>query len=279
LLRDSALILLSFAALTLVAALGLYLHSAAPQTEPQAESESSLPKTSADEPEQSADKPDHYSEAFENDLDLYLDDEDYLDFDFQIDEELAQSQEETNAPDQGPDQSPDQQKDKLLRRLSSEMERSTFNEEDLVLALVRSTPAESKHPSDTESQRRVNKSRLLDRLYSFIALEHTFKELTFTVDENIIAVIEPNNDLDGGIRRMENLMRKAEARAVAEGSNLHAGLSARAGRLTESPRLFKEAYTALRRAEHTKTRLMGFRPDPDLYRRFVAGETAGVEAS
>jgi len=267
LLRDSLLILLGFASLTLVSALGLYLHRKTPLETPQ-----HVPRS---EPEAASEAPDDDSTDFDSDFDSALDNGVDNTDDASLEYQLDSSQDKNNASDR--------EKAKLLRRLSSELERSTFNEEDLVLALLRLSSTDAKHDANSDSDGTTDHpsdvSRMLDRLYSFVALEHAFKELTFTLGDNIIAIIEPNNDLDGGMRRMENLLRKADERAITEGGKLHGGLSARAGRLTESPRLFKEAYTALRRAEYQKARLMAFRPDPDLYRRFVAGEEAAVEST
>lgn len=281
LLRDSFLMLLAFAALTLAAALGLYLHRSGHQISHQTTAEQ-------DARLQAAPSFQEFDDDSDEDLDRYTDTD--LDRNIHLDIESDPAPDSDTAPDsetgleedasgsQAHGDSADREKTKLLRRINLELERSTFNEEDLVLALVRSVPIERSSDSTHSAEYQNDETRMRDKLYSFIGLEHAFKELTFTLGNNIIAVIEPNNDLDGGMRRMENLLRKAEERALAEGGRLHGGLSARAGRLTEAPRLFKEAYTALRRAEYTKARIMAFRPDPDLYRRFVAGEEAGVES-
>lgn len=283
LLRDTFFILLGFAGLTLVSALGLYLHRISPEEEPNT---AHLPDKSdeTDEPEDN-----DTIEVFDTDLGIELDEdldaELDLDLDRALDLDLDLDSDRESSFDSDPDGGQDSisdrdpQKAKLLRRLSSELERSTYNEEDLVLALLRPSSTDAKQDPDTPTVQLNNDSRMIDRLYSFIAVEHAFKELTFILGDDIIAVIEPNNDLDGGMRRMENLLRKADERAMIEGGSLHAGLSARTGRLTESPRLFKEAYTALRRAEHRNAPLIAFRPDPDLYRRFLAGEGVAVESS
>ncbi len=275
LLRDSLLILLGFAALTLVSALGLYFHRGTPHEAPQ--------PFPGSEPAVASRESDDYGTDFVDDLQSESDDPDDTDDPDESDDDIMRELDERFDDSQDSSNASDREKAKLLRRLGSELERSTFNEEDLVLALLRPSSTdpenETEVDSDSTTDRFNDEVRTRDRLYSFIALEHAFKELTFTLGDNIIAIIEPNNDLDGGMRRMENLLRKADERAITEGGKLHGGLSARAGRLTESPRLFKEAYTALRRAEYQKARLMAFRPDPDLYRRFVAGEEASVEST
>ncbi|TVR90439.1 MAG: hypothetical protein EA428_08430 [Spirochaetaceae bacterium] len=267
LLRDSFLILLGFAALTLAAALGLYLHRTSHEAAP--EYADGFQATPVGDVTDGSDGTDGSRVDFKGNL--YSDKDPELDVEVNDGLDAPDSQEDINTPDR--------EKAKLLRRINLELERSTFNEEDLVLALVRSVPLEQTPDPTHATDYSIDETHMRDRLYSFIGQEHAFKELTFTLGNNIIAVIEPNNDLDGGMRRMENLLRKAEERAIAEGGKLHSGLSARTGRLTEAPRLFKEAYTALRRAEYTKSRIMAFRPDPDLYRRFIAGEEASIESS
>lgn len=139
----------------------------------------------------------------------------------------------------------------LFHRLEQEIQRAAFNEEDLTVALL-SFPGLM--ATDVE--------------YGEIAegLLETFRfaELIFEFTDDEFCVILPNTNLEDGIRRVGDFLRRYPQIAS------HGGLSSRNGRLVEAERLLGEAQRARRKAEQESSVTMGFRSDPDLYRSFLS---------
>jgi GGDEF domain-containing protein len=155
----------------------------------------------------------------------------------------------------------------LEDRLEAELSRSASFEQDLSLLLV---AFEGIAPGDPTYA-------LIART---IAEFFSFKDLAFERGPEGFAVILPNLDADHGLRMAEEFHRKVTLLIRGEGASapldslpLCIGLSSRAGRLVEAPRLLGEAAIALDRArEEGDTKILAFKPDPDKYRLYLASK-------
>ena len=144
-------------------------------------------------------------------------------------------------------------RDHLDRRLSLELERSAYNDQDLTCLLVRFAHLQA----DDEF---VEKAKQILATFQF-------EDLCFEYDENTFCVILPNTELPQGIRQAE-AFRKRHPDALL-------GLSARNGRLVEAQRVLKEAERSLSHAASEPGGIVGFRPDPRKYRQFVTQHLDG----
>lgn len=141
----------------------------------------------------------------------------------------------------------------LDRRLSLELERSAYNDQDLTCLLVRFPQLEQGEPYVEKAGQ--------------ILATFQFEDLCFEYDENTFCVILPNTELPQGIRQAE-AFRKRHPDALL-------GLSARNGRLVEAQRVLKEAERSLSHAASEPGGIVGFRPDPRKYRQFVTQQLDG----
>ncbi|MFW5785719.1 MAG: hypothetical protein ACOCYC_00625 [bacterium] len=146
----------------------------------------------------------------------------------------------------------------LEHRLTLELERAAYNEQDLAAALA-AFPGLS---PDSSSYKQV--AELLVERFGF-------RDLIFEFDSETFCLILPNADLDESIHLVEDFQRTAAGRLPQTVSEPIFGLSARTGRLVDGTRLIREARSALQRAAGASGRIIGFRPDPQKYRRHVAG--------
>ncbi|MDR2588946.1 MAG: hypothetical protein LBC67_05910 [Spirochaetales bacterium] len=157
---------------------------------------------------------------------------------------------------------PEDWRDTLEKRLSLEVEKSAYNEEDLCLLLVR-VPGLS---GNTEDYRRLGRE---------IETRLSFVDLTFPYPPDGYAVILPNAGLEQSIGNLKNFL-KTLSRFFQAYSPPLCGLTARNTRLVEGTRLLVEAEEALRRTGPGEdSRIVGFRPDPGKYREYISGQTAG----
>lgn len=144
----------------------------------------------------------------------------------------------------------------LIDRLTSELQRSAAFDLDLVLLIIKS-PAEI--PSDYYAI-------MTDRIRN----SYMFHDLIYEYQNDGLALIFPDMDLEQGIRKSESLLSKC---IVEDYPNIqiNMGLASRNGRLLEGERLIKEADGALRKAmDSGESTIMAFRTDPNLYRKFIA---------
>lgn len=149
----------------------------------------------------------------------------------------------------------------LDRRLTLELERAAFNEQDLSVAQIR-FPGISAEPA------------LYGQAANLVLAHYAFEDLTFEFDTETFFVILPNTELNVGIKSAEAFQRKA-APFVRQHRlpPVQIGLSSRNGRLTDGPQILKEARQAVAKAgEDSSSRIVGFHPDPQRYRAFIAGK-------
>ncbi|MFW6388005.1 MAG: hypothetical protein ACOC0B_01900, partial [bacterium] len=149
----------------------------------------------------------------------------------------------------------------LPRRLSLELERAAENNLDLSLLIIRITDAEG--------------TPVTPRLLGTLILEQfPFEDLTFEYSPAGACIILTGIDLDTALRKAERL--RAVLRRHELGSyRVRAGASSRNGRLVESDRLIREAHEAFGRSD-AQSFAVGFRPDPDRYRSYIASKTEGT---
>ena len=151
----------------------------------------------------------------------------------------------------------------LEERLSAELKRAASFDQDLVLLLIS-----------------VNGLRKKETLFRTIADKlreyFNFRDLCFEYGKSGYAIILPNVDLDQGIEKVESFRIKVESilnsSALSGNNQLHAGLSARNGRLTSGSRLILEADRALAKAAQENSAVLAFRVDPQKYRKYLAAK-------
>jgi hypothetical protein len=151
----------------------------------------------------------------------------------------------------------------LEHRLSLELERAAYNEQDLASALAAFPGIEPETPGYRQA------AELLVERFGF-------RDLIFEFDDETFCIILPNADLDEAIHLVEDFQRTAAGRLPQDAGEPIFGLSARNGRLVDGARLIREAQRALDRAAGAAGRIIGFRPDPQKYRRHIADTESGA---
>jgi GGDEF domain-containing protein len=144
----------------------------------------------------------------------------------------------------------------LKPRLALELERSAYNDQDLAVILLRFPDI----PRADDSYARA--ARALIRSFGF-------EDLSFEYGQDGFCVILPNTDLNQAIRSAEEFRGKIR-RNLSDLPPPLFGITARSGRLVEANRVLTEAQNALERASTDSGRIVGFRPDPQKYRQFLA---------
>ncbi len=150
----------------------------------------------------------------------------------------------------------------LEERLSNELRRAAAFDEDLVTALIQCGNA---------MEDRLTYIQLAQKLKDHF----NFHDLLFEVENDKMAVILPNTDLEQGINELSDFQKEVYKYSGEKlcTFDIKIGLSSRNGRLINSDRILKEAHAALRKAEHDiETNLVGFRPDPGKFRSFLASQ-------
>ncbi len=139
------------------------------------------------------------------------------------------------------------------KRLSFEIDRCASFDQDLSIALMRCNA-----PIGAEARKELARE---------ILLNFTFQDLCFEYGDDGFAVILPNVDIDGALRKLETFQgRIAEEEERLPG--LCIGLAARNGRLLPGARLRSEAESALAKALASTTEtIVAVLIDPGLYRR------------
>jgi GGDEF domain-containing protein len=158
--------------------------------------------------------------------------------------------------------SPDSQlgwQEYLDKRLTLELERSAYNEQDLTVVFIR-----------------FNKIQRGDSIYKKAAqliIDHfTFEDLAFEYGDDAFCVIFPNVNLDSGLKMMENFVQTVSDNPEEPSlAYCRCGLSSRNGRLVSGKRLIKEATFALEKtATEGAESIIGFRPDPGKFRDYIS---------
>jgi GGDEF domain-containing protein len=147
----------------------------------------------------------------------------------------------------------------LDRRLALELERAAYNDQDLSVALMRFGGIR-RHD---ERHKRVSQA-LLDTF--------SFEDLMFEYGDDGFFIVLPNVELNQALRMAEEFKQKV-TRELREAPQPAIGLTARSGRLVEASRITKEAGHALEKAMSEDGGIIGFRPDPQKYRQFVASRS------
>lgn len=149
--------------------------------------------------------------------------------------------------------------DYLEKRLTLELERSAYNEQDLTIVFIKFTGV-------GKGDARYRKAAQL------IIDQFTFEDLAFEFGDDTFCVIFPNINLDSALKMMENFtqsLKEHPDETALEGCRC--GLSSRNGRLVSGKRLIKEASFALgKTAGEGEDAIIGFRPDPGKYRDYIS---------
>jgi len=146
----------------------------------------------------------------------------------------------------------------LEQRLNYELERCAGNNQDLTLLLLGGTDLQSETLYLALAQ---------EVRSSFPSLELDFE----TKDEKQgpgVAVVLPHRSLETAMAEAQTLVGRIDR--LFPQIKLVAGAASRAGRLLGAATVIKEASSALGRARHSSTRVVGLKTDPERYREHVA---------
>ena len=152
----------------------------------------------------------------------------------------------------------------LHERLGAELRRSASFEQDLSLLI---TTLDGAHRGDEEF------NLFAAQVRDFFS----FKDMAFLFGDGGAALILPNIDVDHALRMSEELLKKLQflfqGRLTGDGAGIRMGLTSRAGRLVDADRLIGEAMAAADKARNDGgARIMAFRPDPEKFRAYLAGQ-------
>ncbi|MDX9820023.1 MAG: hypothetical protein RBT16_14020, partial [Desulfococcus multivorans] len=154
----------------------------------------------------------------------------------------------------------------LEKRHSLELERSAFNEQDLSLVQMK-FPGISRKDADYSALARDIQGKI------------AFEDLVFEFDEDGYAVVLPNSNLDQSIGIVKNFLNTLNADILARHPHPQCGLTSRNGRIVDGARLIVEGRKALEKTAATDSgNIVGFRPDPGKYRKYVSDRGAPREA-
>lgn len=148
----------------------------------------------------------------------------------------------------------------LENRLGFELRRAASFDQDIVIALMTSEELRKE-----KAEYRIIAGTLIDFF--------TFQDLIFEYDDNGFSVIIPNCEIDEGIKKMEQFLKKLKTEEIDQSPTFSIGLSSRNGRLLSGQRLLNEAKKALEKAIcEPGITIIGFRSDPVKYRKYIASK-------
>jgi GGDEF domain-containing protein len=168
----------------------------------------------------------------------------------------------------------------LEERLDSEIARSSSSAKDCaVLLIALDSPVSSgsrAERSGADASDRAITARSIETFFGF-------KDLAFERGEDAFAVVLPGSSLDEALKSAEDFLDSMEkgpwanqtetGRASKGGPSLRAGASSVSGRQIGATSLLGEAGIALEKARAGgRSRVVGFRADPDRYRDYIAGK-------
>ena len=145
----------------------------------------------------------------------------------------------------------------LEKRLTLELERAAFNEQDCSFTLISFSGMEN-----DRDRLALAKQQIISKL--------AFEDLVFEYKPGTFGAILVNTNLEQGIKLLEDYQRKLDKSLLAVGGAPRCGITSRNGRLVEGKRLVMEAERALEKTLLDKKNIMGFKPDPGKYRQYVS---------
>ncbi|MCX7787515.1 MAG: diguanylate cyclase [Spirochaetes bacterium] len=150
----------------------------------------------------------------------------------------------------------------LEKRLTLELERAAYNEQDLSLVLMQIAGMDRSN----DSYRELAKS---------IQTSIAFEDLVFEYGEDGVAIVLPNSSLEQSITTLKGFLKKLDPSIPKQFNLPRCGVSSRNGRLIDGKQLILEAEGALKKAGSTwKDCIVGFRSDPGKYREFITKKEA-----
>ena len=151
----------------------------------------------------------------------------------------------------------------LQRRLTLELERAGFHEQDLSIAVLSFVKLQSEDAAYRNAQ----------AVLSFF----TFEDLCFDGGSSRkaqeVVVIFPNASLSETLAQIERFQRfywEERQEWSSTEADFYCGVTARNGRLVEADRMLQEGHVALKRANDAAGHIVGFHPDPQRYREFLS---------
>lgn len=149
----------------------------------------------------------------------------------------------------------------LRDRLGAELRRSASFEQDLSLLLC-------------ELDGTVRGDEDFNLFAASVRDYFGFKDMAFLFREGGVMCVLPNVDVDHALRMSGELRKKLHYMFQGKGdSGIRIGLTSRAGRLVDADRLIGEAMAAIGKAKSEgATSIMAFRPDPEKFRAYLAGQ-------
>jgi len=150
----------------------------------------------------------------------------------------------------------------LEKRLTLELERAAYNEQDLSLVLMQIGGMDR----SSEPFRELAKS---------IQTSIAFEDLVFEYGQDGVAIVLPNSSLEQSITTLKGFFKKLDPSIPKRFSLPRCGISSRNGRLIDGKQLIFEAEGALKKAGNTwKDCIVGFRSDPGKYREYITKKEA-----
>lgn len=154
--------------------------------------------------------------------------------------------------------------DNLRRRLTLELERAAIQEQDISVAMFSFSGGTA--PPDTMNAKLVT---------SFFG----FADLSFRFGRDNIVIVFPSTTLSdtlGQIERFQRYYWEERNRWNAPNGDFSCGVSSRNGRLVSGDRVIGECRAALKRADRSTGKIVGFQPDPQRYRAYLRGTTGVI---
>ncbi|MFW5695000.1 MAG: hypothetical protein ACOCYB_07510 [Alkalispirochaeta sp.] len=155
----------------------------------------------------------------------------------------------------------------LQHRLSLELERAGFHEQDLTVAWFAFQNVSEGPSAYHNAQAILAFFRFADLCFDAGQDAHT----------QSVVVLLPNTPLSEALAQVERFQafyweeRHTWGRQDAD---FACGLTARNGRLVDAERVIQECRAAVRRAHTLPGRIVGFQPDPQRYRDYISGHSS-----
>ncbi|PIE98260.1 MAG: hypothetical protein CR988_03970 [Treponema sp.] len=151
----------------------------------------------------------------------------------------------------------------LIERLEAELGRAAASEQNLGLIMIKVKNIQHK---DTEAKKIAN----------YLISEFQFKDMLFEFADNSFVAIMHGANLEESMKTAQRLYTNIKdiLEIYAFSNKFAIGITTRSARLVPANRLIDEVISAVNRAfEYNDEPIVAFRPDPDLYRKFIADYT------
>ncbi len=151
--------------------------------------------------------------------------------------------------------------DALKDKLSLELERAAYQDQDLTVAALVFTGSDG-----------AGNDRNIRAVEEFFG----FRDLCFPLPGNEIVTVFPGTSLTDALGQVERFQLYYWERRIewnAPTADFYCGATARNGRLVNGERMLNESRTAAKRAARSSGKIVGFSPDPQRYREYLMSQS------